>query len=48
VGGQSGFAAGSEVVAGEDGVVRISALSIALPLAEIYRGFVPAEPRNLA
>jgi Uma2 family endonuclease len=45
--GQSGFAGGSEVVAGEDGVVRIPARAIELPLADIYRGFAfPAEAEN--
>ena len=34
--GGSGFAAGPEIIAGEDGVVRISPLAIELPLAEIY------------
>jgi Uma2 family endonuclease len=38
---ESGFTAGAEVVAGEDGVIRIPALSIDLPLSEIYAGLVP-------
>jgi Uma2 family endonuclease len=44
--GQSGFTGGSEVVAGDDGVVRIPKLSIELPLSEIYRGFAPTEAKN--
>jgi len=36
----SGFEAGAEVIAGENGIVRIPALSIELSLAEIYAGFV--------
>jgi Uma2 family endonuclease len=36
--GDGGFAGGSDVVAGDGGVVRIPPLSIELPLAEIYRG----------
>ncbi len=35
------FAAGSVIVAGDDGMIRVSALSIELPLADIYEGFVP-------
>lgn len=37
--GVSGFAAGPEVIAGSDGVIRLAALSIELPLAEIYKDF---------
>ena len=35
------FTAGSEIVAGDGGIIRVPALSIELPLAEIYEGFVP-------
>jgi Uma2 family endonuclease len=34
----SGFSAGPEVIAGQDKSIQIPALSIELPLAEIYRG----------
>jgi Uma2 family endonuclease len=40
------FPAGSEVVAGADGVVRLPALSLELPLAEIYAGFTPEDGKN--
>ena len=39
--GDSGFTAGSEVIVGGDGVIRIPPLSIELPLAEIYEGVTP-------
>lgn len=39
------FTAGSEVVTGPEGVVRIAALSIELPLAEIYEGFTPKDSK---
>lgn len=37
--GEVGFSAGPEAIAGKDGLVRISALSIVLPLSEIYEEF---------
>jgi hypothetical protein len=43
--GDSGFPAGAEVVMG-DGVIQIPALSIELPLTEVYRGFLPDEANN--
>jgi Uma2 family endonuclease len=36
--GESGFSPGAEVIAEADGAIRIPALSIDLPLSEIYRG----------
>jgi Uma2 family endonuclease len=39
----SGFPAGADVVAGTDGVIRIPALSIELPLSEIYTEFPAPE-----
>jgi len=38
---ESGFTAGAEVIAGADGIIRVPALSIELPLVEIYRGIAP-------
>ncbi len=43
--GESGFPAGAEVIMG-DGVIRIPALSVELPLTEVYRGFVVDEAKN--
>jgi Uma2 family endonuclease len=43
--GQSGFAAGPEVIMA-DGVIRIPALAVELPLAELYRGFPSDEAKN--
>lgn len=43
---QSGFPAGAEVIAGDDGIIRIPALSVELPLAEIYRDYRPTETDN--
>lgn len=40
--GVSGFAAGAEVIT-EDGVIGIPALSVELPLSEVYRGYKAAE-----
>src|ERR1044072_8866895 len=37
--GATGFSAAPEVIAGEQGTVRVPALSIELPLSEIYQGF---------
>jgi Uma2 family endonuclease len=37
--GISGFPAGPDVVAGDNGTIRIEALGLELPLAEIYAGF---------
>ena len=37
--GTTGFPAGAEVIAGNDAVIAIPALSIELPLAEIYEEF---------
>jgi hypothetical protein len=36
----SAFPAGPEIVAGEDGVIRIAPLAIELPLAETYADVV--------
>lgn len=41
--GASGFPAGPEVIAGQDGVIRIPALLIELSLSEIYKGFPKPE-----
>ena len=38
--GETGFSAGPEVVAGQDGVIRIPELSIELRLSEIYTGLI--------
>jgi Uma2 family endonuclease len=43
--GEAGFPAGAEVIAGHDGLVRIPALTVELPLAAIYKGF-PAPETN--
>jgi Uma2 family endonuclease len=43
--GQSGSPAGPEVSMA-DGVIRIPALAVELPLGELYRGFPPDEPKN--
>ena len=43
--GESGFPAGADVMTG-DGVIRIPALAIELPLTEVYRGFLPDEAKN--
>jgi Uma2 family endonuclease len=40
---ESGFPAGADVIAGQDGVIRIPALAIDLPLAEICKGFPAAD-----
>jgi Uma2 family endonuclease len=42
---QSGFPAGPETIMA-DGVLRIPSHSIALPLAELYRGFPPEEAKS--
>jgi Uma2 family endonuclease len=42
--GEAGFPAGAEVIAGHDGLVRIPALTVELPLAAIYKGFPAPEP----
>jgi Uma2 family endonuclease len=36
---ESGFAAGADIIAGEEGLVRIPSLGIELALSEIYAGF---------
>jgi len=41
--GEAGFTAGAEVVAGHDRVIRIPALTVELPLAEIYKDFPAPE-----
>ncbi len=43
--GELGFPAGAEVVL-SDGMIRIPALAVALPLAEIYRGFAVDEAKS--
>jgi hypothetical protein len=45
---ESGFPAGADVIAGQDGVIRIPALAIALPLAEIYKDFPPPDGQACA
>lgn len=42
--GESGFSAGAEVIAGSEGIVRIPALSIEVPLSEVYEEFPTPEP----
>jgi Uma2 family endonuclease len=42
--GESGFSAGSEVITGIEGIVRIPALSIEVPLSEVYEEFPTPEP----
>jgi Uma2 family endonuclease len=42
---ESAFPAGAEVIAA-DGVIRIPALSVELPLTEVYRGFVVEEAKS--
>lgn len=41
--GNDGFPPGPEVIAGADASIKIAALSIELPLAEIYADFPPPE-----
>lgn len=43
---ESGFAAGAEIIVGEDGCIHISALSTDLPLSAIYAGITSSENRN--
>jgi len=42
----SEFTAGSEVIDGEDGIIRIPPLSIELPLAEIYAGITQSSQQS--
>jgi Uma2 family endonuclease len=41
--GEAGFPAGPDVIAGNDGLVRIPALGVELPLSEIYEEFPATE-----
>jgi Uma2 family endonuclease len=43
--GESGFPAGAEVIL-SDGTIRIPALSVELPLVEVYRGLVGDEAKR--
>lgn len=42
--GTAGFSAGAVIIAGQDKEIEISALSVQLPLAEIYRGVALDQP----
>jgi hypothetical protein len=44
--GEAGFAAGAEVIAADDGLMRIPALTVELPLGAIYKGFRAPQQRR--
>jgi Uma2 family endonuclease len=41
--GEAGFPAGPNVVSGKDGIIAVPALSIEVPLSEVYEGFPAPE-----